>query len=122
MKLKEIRKAANKTQLQVSKDLNISQQNLCRYETGQNEPDIVTLKKLAQYFHVTIDYLLDYEVPYLLDKSILTNEQNDLIDKITNLDREQCMLVDAYIEGLKVGKRKQEDTIKKLRGINNDKN
>ena len=122
MKLKEIRKAANKTQLQVSKDLNISQQNLCRYETGQNEPDIETLKKLAQYFHVTIDYLLDHKVPYLLDKSILTNEQNDLIDKITSLDREQCMLVDAYIEGLKVGKRKQEDTIKKLRGINNDKN
>ena len=42
MNLKKIRKSANLTQLQLAKALNISQQNLCRYETGQNEPDIKT--------------------------------------------------------------------------------
>ena len=115
MKLKNIRKTTGKSQLQVAKDLNISQQNICRYENNQIEPDIQTLIKLADYFHVTIDYLVEHEVPYLLDKSILNNEQNNLINKIINLNREQCMLVDAYIEGLKIGQQKQQETIKRLK-------
>lgn len=116
MKIKEFRIKNNYSQQEIAKLLNTSQSNYSKYERNEIEPDLKTLIRLADYFHTTIDSLLEHEVPYLLDKSILTNEQSNLIDKITNLNREQCMLVDAYIEGLKVGQQKQQETIKKLKG------
>ncbi len=116
MKIKEFRIKNNYSQQEIAKLLNTSQSNYSKYERNEIEPDLKTLIRLSDYFHTTIDSLLEHEVPYLLDKSILTNEQSNLIDKITNLNREQCMLVDAYIEGLKVGQQKREETIKKLKG------
>ncbi len=29
-----------------------------RYECGQREPDFATLRKIARFFHVSLDYLL----------------------------------------------------------------
>lgn len=116
MKIKEFRLKNNFSQQEIAKLLNTSQSNYSKYERNEIEPDLQTLKKLADYFHTTIDSLLEHEVPYLIDKSILNDEQNNLINKIINLNKEQCMLVDAYIEGLKVGQKKQEDIIKKLKG------
>ena len=116
MKIKEFRIKNNYSQQEIAKLLNTSQSNYSKYERNEIEPDLKTLIRLADYFHTTIDSLLEHEVPYLLDKSILTNEQSNLIDKITNLNREQCMLVDAYVEGLKVGQQKHQETIKKLKG------
>ncbi len=122
MNLKQIRKEQKMTQTEVANKLNIDYTTLGRYENGISEPNLTTLIKLANIYHTTIDNLLGHKVPYLLDKSILSKEQNNLIEKIINLDKEQCMLVDAYIEGLKVGKKRQEDTIKKLKGITNNEN
>lgn len=116
MQLKKIRTTQNKTQAEVAKAINMTQATYANYELEKTDPDIQTLIKLSDFFHTTIDNLIGHEVPYLLDKSILTNEQSNLIDKITNLNREQCMLVDAYIEGLKVGQQKHQETIKKLKG------
>ncbi len=39
-------------------DLNISQNSISRYETGVREADYATLIALADYFHVSVDYLL----------------------------------------------------------------
>lgn len=116
MNLKKIRKEQKLTQSEVAKKLNIDYTTLGRYENGISEPNLKTLINLANIYHTTTDNLLGHNVPYLLDKSILTNEQSNLINKITNLNREQCMLVDAYIEGLKIGQQKQQEIIKKLKG------
>ena len=116
MKLKEIRIKSGRTQQEVAKEVNLTQNTYSNYENEKTEPDIKTLIKLADYFHTTIDCILEHEVPYLLDKSILNNEQKNLINKIIDLNKEQCMLVDAYIEGLKVGQQKHEETIKRLKG------
>ena len=122
MNLKQIRKEIKMTQTEVANKLNIDYTTLGRYENGISEPNLTTLIKLANIYHTTIDNLLGHKVPYLLDKSILSKEQNNLIEKIISLDKEQCMIVDAYIEALKVGKKRQEDTIKKLKGITNNEN
>lgn len=59
IKLKELRKKLKLTQGKVAEDNDLSIQVLSRYELGEREPDYVTLKKLAKYFDVTIDYLLE---------------------------------------------------------------
>ena len=58
MKLKEIRKAKGISQLKLAMDLNMSQNTISRYETGEREPGIVELTKIADYFNVSIDYLV----------------------------------------------------------------
>lgn len=116
MKIKELRLKSKYSQQEIAKYLNTSQSNYSKYERNEIEPDIQTLIKLADYFHTTVDNLLEHNVPYLLDKSTLSEEQANLIDQIKLLNREQCLLTQAYIEGLKVGQRKQEELIKKLKG------
>lgn len=59
MRIKMLREAKKITQMQLSMDLSISQNTLSRYETGTREADYDTLIKLANYFDVSIDYLLE---------------------------------------------------------------
>ena len=59
--LREIRIAKNLNQQKVAMDLNISREALSHYETGRREPSIDMLKKLSEYFNVSIDYLINGE-------------------------------------------------------------
>ena len=58
MRLKEIRKAKGVSQLKLALDLNTNQNTISRYETGEREPGIAELVKIADYFNVSIDYLV----------------------------------------------------------------
>ena len=57
-RLKELRKARNISQLKLAMDLNMNQNTISRYENLEREADYKTLIKLADYFDVSIDYLL----------------------------------------------------------------
>ncbi len=59
MRLKEIRKAKGISQLKLAMDLNTNQNTISRYETGEREPGIAELIALADYFNVSVDYLLE---------------------------------------------------------------
>ena len=59
MRLKELRKKRGITQLKLALDLNMNQNSISRYETGEREADYATLIRFADYFNVTIDYLLE---------------------------------------------------------------
>ncbi len=59
MRLKEIRKRKGISQLKMAMDLNTNQNTISRYETGEREPGIAELIKIADYFNVSIDYLLE---------------------------------------------------------------
>lgn len=58
MKLREIRKKKNISQLKLALDLNMSQNTISRYETGEREPGIKEIILIADYFDVSIDYLV----------------------------------------------------------------
>lgn len=59
MRLKELRKENNITQLKLAMDLSISQNTISRYETGERQADYKTLIAIADYFDVSLDYLLE---------------------------------------------------------------
>ena len=61
-RLKELRKKKKISQLKLALDLNMNQNTISRYETMEREADYETLRKLADYFDVTLDYLLGREV------------------------------------------------------------
>lgn len=58
MRLKELRESKCLTQKEVVKVIGYTQLSYARYENGKREPDISTLCKLANYFNVTVDYLI----------------------------------------------------------------
>ncbi len=58
MRLKEIRKSKGISQLKLALDLNTNQNTISRYETGEREPGICELIKIADYFNISVDYLL----------------------------------------------------------------
>lgn len=57
-KLKEIRKSNNITQEELASYLSISKQAVSSWEIGKSEPDTNTIKEIANYFNVTVDYLV----------------------------------------------------------------
>lgn len=56
--LKELRKEKGLRQRDVADFLGVDRTTYVKYETGANEPDIDVIKKLADFFGVSTDYLL----------------------------------------------------------------
>ena len=91
MNLKELRKESGKTQSDLAKVLNTSQSNYGKYELEIIEPDIRTLKMLADYYHVSLDYLVgrqfgkdlgyinDFDYNFIKRYLTLTNDQKAFI-------------------------------------------
>ena len=61
MRLKALRKKKGISQLRLATDLNTTQNTISRYETGEREPGIAELIKIADYFNVSVDYLIGNE-------------------------------------------------------------
>lgn len=59
MRLKQLRKKNGISQLKLAMDLNMNQNSISRYENGVREADYATLIKFADYFNVSVDYLLE---------------------------------------------------------------
>ena len=58
MRIRELRKARRITQMKMALDLDMSQNTISRYESGEREPGIAELIRIADYFRVSIDYLV----------------------------------------------------------------
>ncbi len=89
MRLKQLRKNAKLTLEDLSNIVGVSFQTISNWEKGFTEPDIQSIKKLASYFSVTIDYLLEQD-----------NEEayfQDIVKKLEHLDKEQLMNITKSI-------------------------
>lgn len=56
--LKEERSQLGLNQVEFAKIFNVTKQTVSNWENGNRTPDSTTLSKLADYFGVTVDYLL----------------------------------------------------------------
>ncbi len=57
--LQMIRKEKGYNQLKVAMDLNISREALSHYENGKRSPDLDMLRRMSDYFNVSIDFLIN---------------------------------------------------------------
>lgn len=68
-RLRKIRRRRGISQLKLACDLNMNQNSISRYENGEREADYETLIKFADYFGVSLDYLLgriEDDDPYMI--------------------------------------------------------
>ena len=56
--VEKMRKERKISQLKLALDLNMNQNTISRYENMEREADYETLIKFADYFDVSLDYLL----------------------------------------------------------------
>lgn len=60
-RLKELRTNSKIYQADLAEVLGVSKGAVAMWETNKREPDSLMLKKIANYFNVSLDYLLDNE-------------------------------------------------------------
>ena len=58
----ELRKKKEMTQKQVAAALGIGESSYCSYENGTREPNYQMLIKIADFFGVSLDYLLNHKI------------------------------------------------------------
>lgn len=86
-RLKELRKKNGITQVDFAKAFNISTGTIGNWETGAREPDAQTLLKIANYFGVTVDYLLgETDTPEKSTKTLV--DESDIKVALFGGDRE----------------------------------
>ena len=101
-KLRYLRKHQELSQAQVAKNINVLQSTYSNYEQGIREPDIATIKKLANFFDVSIDYLLENDRTisdsdeivdfnnfilngrYTINSKFLNDKERQILNKIVN--------------------------------------
>lgn len=76
--LKELRISMKKTQKEVADFLGVDRTTYVKYENGNTKPNLDNIKRLAEYFNVTTDYLLGKSDPPESDSSESKND-NGLI-------------------------------------------
>lgn len=103
--LKAIRERKNITQVRLSMEIGVSQETISAYESGKAMPSIETLCRMADFFNVSTDYLLDRTaVPYSV-KDIclegLNNEETELITHFRQLGKINRIKAIGMLIGLK---------------------
>ncbi|WP_083465531.1 helix-turn-helix domain-containing protein [Thalassobacillus sp. C254] len=75
-RLRSLRKEKNITQEGLGKIINVTKVSISGYENGNRTPDTDTLQKLADYFDVSVDFLLGRT-----NKAAYSNKEEDWLDK-----------------------------------------
>ena len=100
-RLKELRKRERLTQEMVADKLKISRSRYANWENNESSPGYSMLKKLAQIYDVSVDYLLNGEplkvseagTPYI----VLTPEEMDLFVELKQLSEEDRKMVYSLV-------------------------
>ena len=80
--IKKLRTAHNLNQVQLAGKLNTSKQTVSNWENNNILPSIEMLVKIAQFFMVSTDYLLELDQREYLEITGLTDEQTAHIKEI----------------------------------------
>jgi len=94
--MKKIRESLQLTQVKVANDLKLSRQVYNFYENGKRNPDMQTLIKIADYYGVSIDYLLG-RTNVIKPENI---DENDLLAKLNTADSETKASVEQFLNYL----------------------
>lgn len=100
MRLKELRKQKRLRQQDVADAINCSQAVYSRYENGEREPSKIVLNSLADFYNVSVDYILgrDQEelAPDAITPALLTREDR-MLQMFRQMDEKEQ---DAFIKWL----------------------
>lgn len=99
MRIKQLRESMGLKQKDIAKKVGITTTTMYRYEKEINEPSIEMLKKFADVFGTSVDYLIEANTP-MLDLRKLEDYQKELIDEMLKMSMANCNKLLGYAKSL----------------------
>ncbi len=95
LKVKELRQEKNLTQKELAKLIGTTQASVSDWEVGKVEPSIEWLKRLSNFFNVSVDFIIGSEDDFgnVIENSeknyTLEKDTREIIELYGKLDKEQ---------------------------------
>ncbi len=104
-KIKELRKEEGKTQREIAAAIGVSAQVFRNYEIGRNQPSIEMLIKIADYFLVSVDYLIGRSddlgiISFRAEEETLTEGERKILHRYRKLDESRKESLIEYADFL----------------------
>ena len=107
--LKELRTKKGLLQRELAEDLDIHRNTIVHMEKGRIEPSLETLERIADYFIVSVDFLLGREsVSVIKQPERLTESERRVLDEFRVLNINDQMQVIGFATALRGNKEKTE--------------
>ena len=106
-RLIDLRESKDMKQKELGDILNLQSSAISKYEKGITQPNIASLIKIAEYFSVSVDYLLglsSVKNPYSADK--FTPKEAEIITKYRKLSPENKIRIDERISTMVDGQKR----------------
>ncbi len=104
----ELRVERGVSQKELAEAIGVSQSTIAKIEVGRNEATASTIRKLASYFNISTDYLLEFEDDFGV-------RVDDKKKKPDALSAEERRLLEGYREINAAGKKLVMQTVETLR-------
>ena len=107
---KDLRKSKGLSQAELARIINVDQTAVSKWELGKSFPDMEIAIRVADYFGVSVDYLLgrdtQKEKPATINDDELSALDKELIHLMTSLTPEEAVQARAFVQGLKAARNK----------------
>lgn len=100
MRLKELRKENKKTQEELATLLNTTRVSYGRYELETSEPTIDTLCKLADYYGVSLDYLVGRN--FNNEYGYISEDEKTMLNAYRTLNKNNKIRIIAEAQGMAI--------------------
>ena len=99
-KIVQLRKERNLTQKELASIVGVHFSHMSRYERGISLPSIDVVKKLAQMFHVSADYLLFDESQATVRAQVADQELLQQFERISHMSEREKAAVKTILEAM----------------------
>ena len=104
--LRKLRESRKLSQQKLANHFDLAQSQIQSYETGAYEPDINTLKQIAEFFDTSVDYLIGRtDIMRRIEpvsKYSLNDAEKDLVDRFRRLLSNQRRSLVLFLDSLDV--------------------
>lgn len=97
-RLEELRRSRKMTQQELARLLGLTQQSIHQYEKMTVQPDLGIIKKMADIFHVPVDYLICHDCPDEKVHVHLSRDELLFIESIRLLSRRERAFLNRVIK------------------------
>lgn len=98
-RLKELRKLRNINQQELADQMSVSRSSVAMWEKG-TDPGKEMLQKLAEYFDVSVDYLLEMSDIPKTETPQLDAEAQEILDMLNQLNEENRTQIFGLVKAL----------------------
>ena len=116
MNIKKLRKNLSLNQKDIADAIGITDKTYANYENSKTEPNIETLIKRADYFHISIDELVERKNLNTIDKGLLSQTELDIIEIMRELKPNFLEKLESYATALYSTQKDQEQITRKIKG------